>query len=293
MIPFKAARRGHFIVLWSSLISIAVLALTPLSSEALFVSLSGWCGPNVPSGMCNAAWGVYPKLARMMEGFLSFIAVLLVFLIIFGYRRTSGVYSEPLSIGGLASLLYKSPLLRDLREVDPEVKNNQLKKILARKRFALSEFTTMDQRQCYGIIPIDQDSEAGFGSGLEIGKKSRSKRINGSEERLNNPEGSKKNIITRTKSKISRFWWIVKEKLYYIIAFLLLSGLLGLIAYYRSGWHPTLFEAFMDSSGFGVRIMMTSLGVVVKLFWSNIDQSWSHFLCLCYFFSYSLSNKYV
>jgi hypothetical protein len=285
MIPFKAARRGHFIVLWSSLISIAVLALTPLSSEALFVSLSGSCGPNVPSELCNAAWGVYPKLARMMEGFLSFIAVLLIFIIIFDYRRTSGVYSEPLSIAGLASLLYKSPLLRDLREIDPEIKNNQLKKILARKRFALSEFTTMDQRQCYGIIPIDPDSEAGSTSGLHIRKKSRYQQINGSEERLDHGGGM------RTKSKISRFWWTAKEKLYYVIVFLLLSGLLGLIAYYRSGGNPTSFEAFMDSSGFGARFLMTSLGVVVKLFWSNIDQSSSHFLYLCH--SSTLANKYI
>jgi hypothetical protein len=291
MMPFKAARRGHFIVLWSSLISSAVLALTPLSSEALFVSLSGWCGVNVPKGECHAAWGVYPKLARAMEGVLAFIAVLLVFLIIFGYRRTSGVYSEPLSIAGLASLLYKSPLLRDLREIDPEIKNNQLKKILARKRFALSEFTTMDQRQCYGIIPIDQDTEAGFASGLQIGEKSRYQWINGSEERLDDGEGSKKSFITRTKSKLSRFWWTVKEKLYYIMAFLLLGGLLSLIIYYRSGWHVSHFEEFMDSSGFGVRLTMTSLGVVVKLFWSNIDQSPSLFLYICH--SSTLTNKYI
>jgi hypothetical protein len=291
MIPFKAARRGHFIVLWSSLISIAVLALTPLSSEALFVSLSGWCGVNVPAGECHAAWGVYPKLARAMEGVLAFIAVLLVFLIIFGYRRTSGVYSEPLSIAGLASLLYKSPLLRDLREIDSEIKNAQLKKLLARKRFAISEFTTMDQRQCYGIIPIDQDSEAGFAAGLQVGKKSRYHQINGSEEILDDGGGSKKSLITRTKSKISRFWWTVKEKLYYIIAFLLLGGLLSLIIYYRSGWHVSNFEAFMDSSGYGVRLTKTSLGVVVKLFWSNIDQSPSRFPCICH--SSTLTNTYI
>jgi hypothetical protein len=163
-------------------------------------------------------------------------------------------------------------LLRDLREIDPEVKDNQLKKILAGKRFALSKFTTMDQRQCYGIVPIDPDSEAGFASGLHIEKQSCYQR-NGSEERLNDQGGAKKNIFLRTKSKISRFWRTVEEKLYYVVIFVLLGGLLGLITYYRSGGHDTPFEAFMDSSGFGARFMMTSLGVVVKLSWSNIDQS--------------------
>jgi hypothetical protein len=226
-----------------------------------------------------------------MEGVLAFIAVLLVFLIVFGYRRNSGVYSEPLSIAGLASLLYKSPLLRDLREIDPEIKNAQLKKLLARKRFAISEFTTMDQRQCYGIIPIDQDSEAGFAAGLQVGKKSRYHQINGSEERLDDGVGSKKSLITRIKSKTSRFWWTVKEKLYYIIAFLLLGGLLSLIIYYRSGWHVSHFEAFMDSSGYGVRLTKTSLGVVVKLFWSNIDQSPSRFPYICH--SSTLTNIHL
>ena len=141
MTPWKALANGHFIVFWTTLISLAVLVLTPLSSEAFFVSLHGTCGPDLPAtAHCQAAWGYYPKIARTMEGLLAFVAVLLFFIIIFNYRRKSGVYSDPLSIAGLGALAYKSPILKDLNMIDSEVKNKELRKILAGKRFGISEF---------------------------------------------------------------------------------------------------------------------------------------------------------
>jgi hypothetical protein len=278
--PIKAMLRGHFIVFWSSLISLAVLILAPISSEAFFVSLSGTCGVNLDSADCLGAWGVYPKLARMIEGVLSFVAVLLVLIIIFNYRRTTGIHSEPLSIVGLASLFYKSPLLRSFKEIDSRIKNKDLKKLLEGKRFAISEFKTMDQMHCYGVVPLDGDSEAGFSSAHGLGKKSRYSLLNTSELTLaNNQETSSPNTdeILGSTSRMTRLWWNVKEKLYYLAAFLVFAGLLTMIMYYffapYNQNHISAFEKYMDSQGSGVRFMMTALGVVVKLFWSNIDQS--------------------
>jgi len=278
--PIKAMLRGHFIVFWSSLISLAVLILAPISSEAFFVSLSGTCGVNLDSADCLGAWGVYPKLARMIEGVLSFVAVLLVLIIIFNYRRTTGIHSEPLSIVGLASLFYKSPLLRSFKEIDSRIKNKDLKKLLEGKRFAISEFKTMDQMHCYGVVPLDGDSEAGFSSAHGLGKKSRYSLLNTSELTLaNNQETTSPNTdeILGSTSRMTRLWWNVKEKLYYLAAFLVFAGLLTMIMYYffapYDQNHISAFEKYMDSQGCGVRFMLTALGVVVKLFWSNTDQS--------------------
>ena len=278
--PIKAMLRGHFIVFWSSLISLAVLILAPISSEAFFVSLSGTCGVNLDSADCLGAWGVYPKLARMIEGVLSFVAVLLVLIIIFNYRRTTGIHSEPLSIVGLASLFYKSPLLRSFKEINSRIKNKDLKKLLEGKRFAISEFKTMDQMHCYGIVPLDSDFEAGFSSAHGLGKKSRYSLLNTSELTLaNNQETTSPNTdeILGSTSRMTRLWWNVKEKLYYLAAFLVFAGLLTMIMYYffapYDQNHISAFEKYMDSQGCGVRFMLTALGVVVKLFWSNTDQS--------------------
>ncbi|KAL2070841.1 hypothetical protein VTL71DRAFT_13867 [Oculimacula yallundae] len=269
--PFKSISKGHFVVCWSSLISIAVLILVPLTSEAFFVSLSGTCGANLPTRLCYGHWGVYPDLVRVIQGILSFIAVLLILLLGFTFNRKSGVYSEPLSIAGLASLLHKSPVLKDFREIDSLVKNKELKSILSGKRYAVSEFTSIDQRSCYGLINVNTDVETGFAAkATRSGNKGRYKLVVGSKSNI---ESSTEEVnIHSSRSRGAKVWWVIKEKLYYIAAFVLLGGLLALITYYHWTSADTEFERFMDSQGFGVRFMMTGLGVAVKLFWGGIDQ---------------------
>jgi len=269
--PFKSIAKGHFIVCWSSLISIAVLFLAPLASEAFFVSLTGTCGPNIPSHLCHGVWGVYPSLVRAIQGILAFVAVLLVLLIAFNFKRTSGVFSEPLSIVGLASLLYKSPVLKDFREIDSLVKNKELKSILSGRQYALSGFMSSDQKPCYGLISVNTDVETGFAAkATRSGNKGRYKLVVGSKGNVDTTveEAS----IHSSRSRGAKFWWVVTEKLYYIAAFVMLGGLLAMISYYHWTSADTAFERFMNSQGFGVRFMMTGLGVAVKLFWSGIDQ---------------------
>lgn len=271
--PFKAIFRGHYIVFWSSLLSLAVLILGPLSSEAFFVSLSGNCGPNVPRGACHASWGVYPSLVRGIQGILSFVAVLLVLILGFTFNRKSGIYSEPLSIIGVASLLHKSPALKDFQEIESEVKNRELGSILAGKRYALSPFTAADQTPCYGIVSVNTDTETGFAAkAVRAGNRGQYKLVAGSKSNLPSTEFRS---MDSSRPRGSKVWWVIKEKLYYIAAFTLLGGLLALIAYYHWTSADSRFERFMDSQGFGVRFMMTSLGIAVKLFWSGIDQGTS------------------
>ncbi|KAK0103384.1 hypothetical protein ONS95_005410 [Cadophora gregata] len=269
--PFKSITKGHFIVCWSSLISIAALFLAPLASEAFFVSLTGTCGANIPSQLCHGAWGVYPSLVRAIQGILAFIAVLLVLLIAFNFKRSSGVYSEPLSIIGLASLLYKSHVLQDFREIDSLVKNRELKSILSGRRYALSDFTSNDHKRCYGLVNVNTDVETGFtAKATRSVNRGRYKLVIGSKSNVEVAAEEANNHSARSKG--AKFWWVVTEKLYYIAAFMLLGGLLALISYYHWTSADTAFERFMNSQDFGVRFMMTALGVAVKLFWSGIDQ---------------------
>lgn len=277
--PFKAISRGHIMPFWSSLISIAVLILAPISSEAFFVSIYGECGA-ASKGPCRAAWGVYPILGRAIQGILAFIAILLILIAIFNYRRSSGVYSEPLSLAGLAVLLAKSPLLRCFRQIDSMVTNKELREIIQGKRFTLSSFVAEDLTRCHGIVPVDMDSEVGFASvGSIKEKKGAYTSVHtvdefgiGEYETLRAPNRG----MIKWHSGMS-FWKDVKEKSLYFGAFLGIGGLLTIITYYHwTGPDPvtgktTGFETFMDSQGFGVRFMMTALGVVIKLLWSNVD----------------------
>lgn len=279
--PFKAISRGHVIPFWSSLISLSVVILAPLSSEAFFVSVTGNCGANSEGG-CYAAWGTYPVFVRILQGILAFIAVLLTLLIVFNYRRTSGVYAEPLSIVGLAVLLYKSPLLKELRTLDSMASEQEVEALLKHKRFAISEFSADDTTHCYGIIPVDPDSERDFVLNENVaGKMGVYSAVGQSTDQFgrfdNEPALSANSNNTHQKKASSKFWKEAGQKAFYFVSFILFGGLLALISYYHwTGPDPNTglasgFENFMSSEGFGVRFMMTSLGVVVKIVWSFID----------------------
>ena len=265
--PIKSGFRGHILVLWSSLISIVVLVLAPISSETFFVSLSGSCGPDEPP--CRASWGIYPSLARMLEGILAFITLLVISLILFGLRRKSGVYSEPLSIAGLATLFYKSPLLQVFQGIDSRASNSELKNMLAGKRYCISAFRSLDRIPCYGIYPVGENSETGLMSRVLAGKKEKHSLGNTDELPEYNFGISRKKEIAEEKSGA---WASIKEKLLYVGAFLILAGLLTIVIYYHWTSGNTGFERFMDSQGFGIRFMMSALGVAVGQFWSYIDQ---------------------
>lgn len=277
-VPFKAAYRGHVFPLWSSLISLSILVLAPLASEAFFVSLGTGCYANTTE-LCHASWGIYPILARIMQGILSLVAALLFLLIIFSFRRNSGVYSEPLSIAGLGVLFYKSPFLDCLLALDSKISNKELKKSLERKRFALSWFVADDGTKSYGIIPLDAGSEEGS---ILSERKPRKNGIASIKAVLNGRISTQKTsggqtIITGEPTGSSA----TKEKYLYIIAFPIFGGLLAMISYYHwtganAAGHSTAFETYMDSRGFGVRFMMAVVGVAVKLLWSWIDTG-THF----------------
>ncbi|CZR58679.1 uncharacterized protein PAC_08571 [Phialocephala subalpina] len=271
-IPFRSLYRGHWAPLWTSLISISTLALAPLSSEAFFVSLGTGCYTNTQE-TCHAFWGVYPLLVRLIQAILALVAFLLLLLIILSVRRTSGVYSEPLSIAGLGVLLCKSPLLNWLSSIDSMISSKELGYVLERKKFKHSWFTARDETLCYGIIPLDEGSEEGF---APFGKRPRYSAVSTSDSDLS--VHGPPTMPQRREDILKTSTWIliIKEKSLPIAAFLICGGLLAMISYYHwSGANAegesSGFETFMDSRDFGVRFMMAVVGVAIKLLWSRID----------------------
>jgi hypothetical protein len=51
-----------------------------------------------------------------------------------------------------------------------------------------------------------------------------------------------------------------------------LTGLGVLILYYRFVGTSSAFESFMDSQSFGVHFLMTSIGVILKLYWTSLEK---------------------
>jgi hypothetical protein len=202
-----------------------------------------------------------------MQGLLSAIAILVFAMMISAFRRNSGVYSEPLSIAGLSTLLYKSPLLHLLREADNQVSISELGTLLSGKRFALADFTTQDRIRCYGFVLVRMDWKDNQMNGVDEKKNYRS--LATSEEDISIAS------IGMLKYFSVSLWHFAKERLLHIAALLYLSGLLTLITYYYRNSIENSFENFMDSANFGIRFLWSGLGVIVQLIWGHIDASTS------------------
>jgi hypothetical protein len=262
-LPFIAFSQRHYAVLASSSISIILILASSLASQVLFVSESYACGPDRPAPC--ATWAVYPAIARLIQVLLGAIAVLVFFLIIFGFRRKTGVHSEPLSIVGLAALYQRSPLLRALHGINLEI--NRLHN--HRQRLSASKLGLLG----YGPLPRNR-------TGKSLRSIQANQKIFGAT--ITNKSSKKGGILASIKNTSTAVWqglssfaaWIgprVKCRLLYIFTFLLLSGILSMISFYYHNAEDSGFERFMDSEGFGVRFLMTVIGAGTNLLWSKID----------------------
>jgi hypothetical protein len=262
-LPFIAFSQRHYAVLASSSISIILILTSSLASQVLFVSESNACGPDRPAP-CDT-WAIYPAVARLIQVLLGAIAGLVFFLIISGFRRKTGVYSEPLSIVGLAALYQRSPLLRTLHGVNLEIGRLHAH----RQRLSTSKLGLLG----YGPLPRNR-----------TGKSVRSTQAseNPSGAAITNRSARKGGILAAIQNTLSAVWqglssfpaWIwpeIKCRLLYIFTFLLLSGILSMISFYYHTTKDSGFERFMDSEGFGVRFLMTLIGAGTNLLWSKID----------------------
>ncbi|TGO39607.1 hypothetical protein BHYA_0051g00480 [Botrytis hyacinthi] len=234
ILPFKSLPRKHFTIFVTSLISIIMLAVTPLASQVMIIAESNYC---VGNGFetCDS-WGIYPNFARLLEGLLGLIAVFTLFLLFAGLHRDSGVYSEPLSLVGLAVIHRKTPLSLQATS------NSQTR---------LEEEEIRTPAQGYTFL---MTAEGEMASTAQNSALLRSKRREDS-----------KNI------SLSKVFKGIRARLLHICMLCLLCGILGVVAEYYQTNANTGFNRFMNSQGFGVRFFMTALGTGINLLWSRVD----------------------
>ena len=272
-VPIKALSRGHMLVFCSSLISLAVMFLPALASEAMFVSV----------GKHQYAWAVFPNLIRIIQALLSFIAILVIFMIAFSCKRTYNIYSEPLSIAGLACLLSLSPALETFQRIESKTKQKELKKLLAGRRFAILELSEMGQSPCPAIVELSSSSPSTITNKLlprkELGFQSRktpqstlsSDFDRFVDEKWAEPEGRSGSV-----------WQELKTKLHFCLAMLFLCVAFILVAFYSFTSGHSWFERWMDSQKFGVRFAWTALGTAIKSYLSYLDQGNYHSVSALY-----------
>jgi hypothetical protein len=263
-VPIKAISRGHMLVFCSSLISLVFMFLPSLVSEAFFVSITG----------THSEWAGNQKLIRLIQALLFFVAILMIFIIAYSNRRACKIYSEPLSIAGLACLLSNSPALETFRAIDRNTKQKELKTLLSGKRFAILEFSEMGQIPCSGIVELPLDNPVPIITPSLPRKKHRlasqnTPLVSNLRSDVDRPVDEER---AKPKGRLCGAWQYVKPKLHFYLAMLSLCVVFTLIAFYLYTAGNSGFEHWMDSKTHGLQFFWTGLGTAIKLFWSNLDQ---------------------
>ncbi|KAL8895479.1 MAG: hypothetical protein Q9207_008159 [Kuettlingeria erythrocarpa] len=266
----KAGLRGHFVVLWAGICSIAVLALAPLASETVFIGFvgEGRCTATSSRDACHPQLSVYPVAARAVQGILGLVALLTICIAITISRRSSGVYANPLSIAGIATLFQHPTLIDEFRQLDADgFDSRALEAQLQGNRYRLGHFQHRDGSMDYGIMRY---AEASFYSDDTD--------PNSQYSRTNVPNKNKKYTTVSVTPLEAEPTQSRKPKPDYflhpatVIAFAVsVAGLLTLVVYYNQTSGDTGFERFMDSQTFGVAFMFTAVGVMLKMYWGVVD----------------------
>lgn len=145
--------RGHFLVWGSGLLSLITLSLSPLASETVFIGFDGHCTALSGRQACSPYLSVYPLAARVIQGILIFVAIITLALAIDIWHKSSGIYADPWSIAGLATLLQNRRLIDLFRRLDRSIdKPWALKAALQSHRYQIASYEEVDGEIRYGIV---------------------------------------------------------------------------------------------------------------------------------------------
>ncbi|MCJ1346260.1 hypothetical protein MMC31_004475 [Peltigera leucophlebia] len=261
---FSAITKGHFLVWWSGLISLLVLVLAPVASQTVFIGFIGSCTVTSGRQACSPELSVYPVAARVLQGILAFIAVLTLALAAAIKRGKSGLYANPLSIAGLATLFQNDHVVESFRRLNPYCRSSRMiRASLQGHRFRMTSYVDNDGSSSYGLVMCYEDPatvQTSYETAFRGGKKYASVAVDAVE--------ADERVPLRRQRTVSDFFIHPAA----IVGFaLFVTGLEALIIYYNNTSGDTGFERFMDSQSFGVGFLFTALGVILKLYWCLLD----------------------
>ena len=266
-----AIRKKHYLVWWTGVLSLIILVLPPLASETVFIGFvgAGRCTATSGRQACIPELSYFPIAARVVQGILAFIAVLTFALAIAILQRKSGVFANPLSIAGIATLFQDQRLVEDFRRINPYANSKEIRNSLRGNRYRLGTYSSFDENSYYGMtlvhsnpLPGDDDRRTSFG-----GKKYASVAVNPVDE-----------FPAQHEKKPSSRPWVHPVTVLSFALFVL--GLMILIIYYYFVGTDSGFERFMSSDAFGVSFLFTAIGVILKMYWTLLDDGKSLFLCI-------------
>ena len=247
--PFNVLLEGHPVPFITMTIALVSALLAPIAVEAIGFKMHGQCKINAFEG-CAPALGVSPLSSRILLALLGLIILLLCALLFCLRDFHTGLYANPWSVAGIASLAAN----RDIRpRQDSERK---IKKEVAEKRYGFGFFENHAGKTEYGIVLYDDAGE--------------------NLQQASSSEAS--SVDTEVVSTGPRNPFFLLGLAWRLVFLLFLLGLMAFLLYY----HLTLdksssFKNFMNSQTFGVRFLFATFGVIISFSWS------AFFVSKCYF----------
>lgn len=259
---------GHWVMLFSTLVYIALALLSPIASESMAVAATQLC-PTSSGGLqpCAPVWVLNVGAARALEGFLIFVAIMILLVILFNYRRKSGIFSNPSSIATMASLLSHDDLLHHLRQIDAAASDASILAALSGTRYKLLSYSDSAGTPRYGITKTTSSSTSSpysLGPANDFDAASRSKYA-----ALSNPNNMSLQAHPITEQKpFSVSWRWARD----VTFFLVIMALFGIVlAYFFVGDHSA-FNNFFNSGTFGPKFTLTSIAALIDFTWKTIER---------------------
>lgn len=245
--PLLALSKRLWLVLWTSLAYFAVGFLAPLSSELLFLDTSYTGCPVTLNNPVNPCWpprlSIDPIVSRVVQGLLTFIAIMTLTFMGMSFRMRTGIYSDPSSIGSIAALVHHPEVIEDFRTLSEEVSIKDINRLLGDKLYKLGEYQRQDGIWRYGLVPAVPTFQHYV--------------RDGPPPHQNRPR--------------SRRWKILG--LFFDFLFLLVVlALLGIVvAYYLDG-RDDPFNRFFNSHTFGPKFVLTGVGTLIAINWKRLER---------------------
>ncbi|KAI5457762.1 hypothetical protein BGZ63DRAFT_393749 [Mariannaea sp. PMI_226] len=247
--PFQILTEGQPVTFFSMLLVWCAAIITPVATEAIGVKIHGYCTPVDPKG-CAAALGASPTSTRALLALLALAIVLLCLLLFFLRNWDTGLYANPWSVAGIASLATN-------REVRPQrTTERKIAMEMRDKRYGFGYFENQHGQTEYGIVLYD-----------DAGQNLRS---------LANPSGTLSEVssidsqdVARKKRGANPFIALGIAWRLSFMGFLL--ALMALILYYGTTFRSQNgFQNFMASQNFGIRFLFATLGVIISFGWGAL-----------------------
>lgn len=252
---YLAVVNRHGYIFLASFISLILTIGVPFASEILYIRTTGVCNSTTSGAECKPYLAVRSSIAKFEAAILAISFILVSALGIVYQKREAVIHSEGTSIAGLAVLLNDTSFINTLRQSmnQSSTANTEL---LDRYYYTIAQIQGPGQSQ--EVLPI----------GIRLRPKLNNTR------HIQHPNLSQNQEILDEKApyQISQHNPVVLSPYAVCFAGLCLGGLMILILCYRFIGTPSGFETFMDSQSVGVRLMMTTFGVLIRSYWTLVEK---------------------